>query len=159
EGKRGALSSESALRFSTVGSYLDFSLLAADIRMGMGKDERREIARRWQEAGVVLEDPDSLYAEPGITIGAGTVIGPNVQLRGKTRIGKDCRIDGSAYLSDAELGDRVHLRFSVVVSDAKIGDEAIIGPFAHLRPGTELGERVHIGNFVETKKAVVGEGT
>jgi bifunctional UDP-N-acetylglucosamine pyrophosphorylase / glucosamine-1-phosphate N-acetyltransferase len=128
--------------------------------MGMGKDDdRREIARRWQRAGVIVEDPDSLYAESEVTVGAGTVIGPNVQLRGKTRIGKDCRIDGSAYLIDAELGDRVHLRFSVVVSESKIGNEAIIGPFAHLRPGTELGERVHIGNFVETKKAVVGEGT
>jgi bifunctional UDP-N-acetylglucosamine pyrophosphorylase/glucosamine-1-phosphate N-acetyltransferase len=127
--------------------------------MSMTKDDRRELARRWQEAGVVLQDPDSLYAEEGVTIGAGTVIGPNVQLRGKTTIGKDCRIDGSAFLTDAELGDRVHLRFSVVVSEAKIGSEAVIGPFAHLRPGTSLGERVHIGNFVETKKAVVGEGT
>jgi len=125
----------------------------------MNKDERRELARRWQQAGVVLEDPDSLYAEEGVTVGAGTVIGPNVQLRGETRIGKDCRIDGSAFLVDAELGDRVHLRFSVVINEAKIGNEAIIGPFAHLRPGTELSERVHIGNFVETKKAVVGEGT
>ena len=125
----------------------------------MSKDERRELARRWQQAGVVLEDPDSLYAEEGVTVGAGTVIGPNVQLRGKTCIGKDCRIDGSAFLSDAELGDRVHLRFSVVINEAKVGDEAVIGPFAHLRPGTQLSARVHIGNFVETKKAVVGEGT
>ena len=123
----------------------------------MAKD--REIARRWQEAGVILEDPDSLYAEATVTVGAGTVIGPNVQLRGHTRIGKECRIDGSAFLADAELGDRVHLRFSVVLNEAKVGNEAVIGPFAHLRPGTELGARVHIGNFVETKKAVVGEGT
>ena len=125
----------------------------------MNRVERRELARRWQQAGVVLEDPESLYAEAEVTVGAGTVIGPNVQLRGRTRIGKDCRIDGSAYLVDAELGDRVHLRFSVVISEAKVGDEAVIGPFAHLRPGTSLAERVHIGNFVETKKAVVGEGT
>jgi len=125
----------------------------------MNKDERRELARRWQQAGVILEDPDSLYAEEGVTVGAGTVIGPNVQLRGRTTIGKDCRIEGSAFLSDAELGDRVHLRFSVVISEAKVGDEAVIGAFDHLRPGTQLSERVHIGNFVETKKAVVGEGT
>ncbi len=107
----------------------------------------------------MFEDPDTTYLEPAVEIGRGTVIGPNTQLRGNTRIGTDCRIDGSAFVSDTEIGNRVHLRFSVVINEAKIADEVIIGPFAHLRPGTDLRERVHIGNFVETKKAVVGEGT
>ena len=118
-----------------------------------------EAARRWQDSRVTLEDPDSTYIDPGVAIGPGTVIGPNTHLKGRTRIGSDCRIDGSAYLTDAEIGNRVHLKFSVVISESKVGDEAVIGPFAHLRPGTELAERVHIGNFVETKKAVLGEGT
>jgi bifunctional UDP-N-acetylglucosamine pyrophosphorylase/glucosamine-1-phosphate N-acetyltransferase len=108
---------------------------------------------------VILEDPGSTYIDEGVAIGPGTVIGPNTHLKGRTRIGSDCRIDGSAYLTDAEVGDRVHLKFSVVISESKVGDEAVIGPFAHLRPGTELAARVHIGNFVETKKAVLGEGT
>ncbi len=125
----------------------------------MSREQRIETARRLQAAGVVLEDPESTYVDGEVTVGAGTVIGPNTHLRGRTRIGRDCRIDGSAYLTDAELGDRVHLRFSVVISESKIGDDAVIGPFAHLRPGTSLAARVHIGNFVETKKAVVGEGT
>ena len=119
----------------------------------------RETGARWQDSRVILEDPDSTYIDEGVAIGPGTVIGPNTHLKGRTRIGSDCRIDGSAYLTDAEIGDRVHLKFSVVISESKVGDDAVIGPFAHLRPGTDLATGVHIGNFVETKKAVIGEGT
>src|SRR5438094_6610195 len=104
----------------------------------MGREKRVEAARRWQNSQVVLEDPASIYIDEGVEIGAGTAIGPNTQLRGRTRIGKDCRIDGSAYLTDAELGDRVHVKFSVVISESKVGNDAVIGPFANLRPGTSL---------------------
>jgi bifunctional UDP-N-acetylglucosamine pyrophosphorylase/glucosamine-1-phosphate N-acetyltransferase len=125
----------------------------------MARETRVEAARRWQDSRVILEDPDSTYIDEGVAIGPRTVIGPNTHLKGRTRIGSDCRIDGSAYLTDAEIGDRVHLKFSVVISESKVGDDAVIGPFAHLRPGTDLATGVHIGNFVETKKAVIGEGT
>src|SRR6185369_17043410 len=94
-----------------------------------------------------------------VTIGRDTVIGPNVVLRGTTRIGEGCRLDGTAFLVDTTLGDRVHLLFACSSVGAAIGDDAVVGPFARLRPGTELGPRVHIGNFVETKKAVIGAGT
>ena len=129
--------------------------------MGDGGDKEESVAAvaRFQKAGVTIEDPPSTYIDDGVTIGEGTVVGPNTQLRGRTRIGRDCRIDGSAYLVDAEIGDRVHLKFSVVIAESRVGNEVMIGPFAHVRPGTELGDRVHIGNFVETKKAVLGEGT
>src|ERR1051326_1681405 len=125
----------------------------------MATDVRAEAARRWRDSRGVIEDPASPYIDDGVGIGAGTVIGANTHLKGRTRIGRECRIDGSAFLTDAALGDRVHLKFSVVISESKVGNDAVIGPFAHLRPGTELGDRVHIGNFVETKKAVIGEGT
>jgi bifunctional UDP-N-acetylglucosamine pyrophosphorylase / glucosamine-1-phosphate N-acetyltransferase len=124
----------------------------------MEKAERLAIVRRWQQAGVEFEDPESAYLDAEASIGAGSRIGPNVHLRGRTRIGRDCRIDGSAYLTNAEIGDRVHVRFSVVVADSTIGDEAVIGPFAHIRPESRLGARVHVGNFVETKKATLGDG-
>jgi len=120
---------------------------------------RDETTRRWMDAGVTFEDPATAYVGPDVTIGRDTVIGPNVVLRGATRIGEGCRLDGTAFLVDTTLGDRVHLRFACSSEGAVVGDDAIIGPFARLRPGTELGPRVHIGNFVETKKAVVGAGT
>jgi bifunctional UDP-N-acetylglucosamine pyrophosphorylase/glucosamine-1-phosphate N-acetyltransferase len=125
----------------------------------MERTLRSEINQRWMAEGVTLEDPDTAYIGPDVSIGSDTVIGPNVHLRGATSIGSGCRIDGSGYLTDAKIGDGVHLRFGVVMTEAEVGRECVIGPFAHLRPGTKLGTAVHIGDFVETKNAVLGNGT
>jgi len=125
----------------------------------MEKSLRQSINQKWMLAGVTLKDPDTTYIEDGVTIGKDTVIGPNTQLCGKTAVGAGCRIDGSAFITDAAIGDDVHLRFSVVLTDCRVERGAIIGPFAHLRPGTHLGANVHIGNFVEAKEARLGDGT
>jgi bifunctional UDP-N-acetylglucosamine pyrophosphorylase / glucosamine-1-phosphate N-acetyltransferase len=120
---------------------------------------RRALVGACMEAGVTFRDPASAYLEEGVTIGADSEVGPDVQLLGRTRIGRRCRIDGMALLRDVEVGDDVHLRLGTVATECRIGDGSVIGPFAHLRPGTELGPEVHIGNFVETKKARIGAGT
>ena len=125
----------------------------------MEKTLRESINKKWLLAGVTLKDPDTTYIDESVTIGKDTVIGPNTQLCGKTVIGARCRIDGSAYLTDAEIADDVHIRFSVVMASCRVEQGAIIGPFAHLRPGTVLGPNVHIGNFVEAKEAKLGAGT
>jgi len=125
----------------------------------MEKTLRESINKKWMLAGVTLKDPETTYIDEAVSIGRDTVIGPNTQLMGKTVIGERCRIDGSAFLTDAVVGEEVHLRFSVVMSDCRVARGAIIGPFAHLRPGTDLSADVHIGNFVETKEAKLGEGT
>jgi len=125
----------------------------------MEKNLREKINKKWMAAGVTLTDPDTTYIEEGVTIGRDTVIGPNTHLKGKTTVGERCQIDGSAFLTDMEIGDEVLLRFSVVLTGSRIDRGAIIGPFAHLRPGTHLGCHVHIGNFVEAKAAHVGDGT
>ncbi len=122
----------------------------------MEKQIRDEINAGWMDAGVTLLDPNTAYIEPEVRIGADTVIGPNVQLRGRTALGARCRVDGSALITDSLIGDNVHLKFGVVITEAEIGARAEIGPFAHLRPRTRLGEAVHIGNFVETKNARLG---
>jgi bifunctional UDP-N-acetylglucosamine pyrophosphorylase/glucosamine-1-phosphate N-acetyltransferase len=120
---------------------------------------RRILVGAWMQAGVTFRDPASAYIEEGVAIGADTEVGPNVQLLGRTHIGRGCRIDGMALLRDVEIGNDVHLRFGTVATECRIGDGAVIGPFAHLRPGSELGAAVHIGNFVETKKARIGART
>ncbi len=125
----------------------------------MEKSLREAINRKWMLAGVTLKDPDTTYIDENVTIGKDTVIGPNTQLRGKTIIGERCQIDGSAFLTDMEIGDEVQLKFSVVLTASRIDNGAIVGPFAQLRPGTHLGRNVHIGNFVEAKAAHLGEGT
>jgi bifunctional UDP-N-acetylglucosamine pyrophosphorylase/glucosamine-1-phosphate N-acetyltransferase len=141
-----------------------------DAREIMGVNTREELSvmenilqerinRKWMEAGVTLKDPQTTYIEEAVKIGRDTIIGPNTHLLGNTVIGERCRIDGSAYLTDARLGNDIHIRFSVVMTDCQIDEGAIVGPFAHLRPGTRLGRRVHIGNFVEAKEATIGEGS
>jgi bifunctional UDP-N-acetylglucosamine pyrophosphorylase/glucosamine-1-phosphate N-acetyltransferase len=121
----------------------------------MERTLRMRINAMWMEAGVTIEDPETTYIEPGVVLGRDTVIGPNVQLKGRTAIGTNCRLDGTALLNDARLGDEVHVKFSVVIDDAEVGNRCQIGPFAQLRPGTRLAEEVHIGNFVETKKTTL----
>ena len=125
----------------------------------MEKNLRETINRKWMLAGVTLKDPDTTYIDESVIIGKDTVIGPNTQLRGKTIIGERCRIDGTAFITDVEVGDDVELKFSVMLTGSRIGAGSIIGPFAQLRPGTELGRNVHIGNFVEAKAAHIGDGT
>src|SRR5262249_19096754 len=86
-------------------------------------------------------------------------IGPNVTLRGRTRIGSGCRLDGTSWLVDATLADRVHPLFGCWGERAEIGSHALVGPLGALRDGTRLAWRLRIGNFVETKKAAIGAGT
>jgi len=134
-----------------INSRADLAALEASLR--------DRVVARHMAGGVTFLDPRTAWIEDGVEIGPDTVIGPEVQIRGKSRIGRDCRIDGSAFLTDAELADRVHLRPLVVITESRIDSGAVIGPFAHLRPGTRLARDVHIGNFVEVKKSVVGAGT
>ena len=119
----------------------------------------RALIEKWMRAGVTFRDPATAYIEEDVTIGCDTEVGPNVQLLGQTTIGRRCQLDGTALLRDATVGDDVHLRLGVVLTECQIGDDAVIGPFAHVRPGSVLGPAVHIGNFVETKKATLGRGT
>lgn len=117
------------------------------------------INRRWMLAGVTLEDPASTFIGPDVEIGADTIIGPGTVIRGRTTIGANCRLDGQAFIVDSNIGAATHVRFGVVMNDARVGRDVVIGPFAQLRPATQLGDRVHIGNFVETKNARLGAGT
>ncbi len=123
------------------------------------KTLRDELNNKWMAAGVTLEDPATTYIGPDVVIGRDTIIGPNVILRGATRIGEGCRLDGTALITATTIGNGVHIKFGVVITEATIGDDVQVGPFAQLRPGTRLAARVHIGDFVETKNAVVGAGT
>ncbi len=125
----------------------------------MEAEIRREINRRLMAAGVTLIDPATAYIGETVEIGADTVIGPNVQILGRSRIGSGVRIDGTAWLSDVTIGDRCHLKLGVRAEDCRIGAEFEIGPFANLRAGTDLEGHNRIGNFVETKKARIGNGS
>lgn len=120
---------------------------------------RENVNRTLMESGVTLVDPATAYISEQAEIGRDTVIGPNVQILGKCKIGRAVRIEGTAWLSNVTIGDRCHLKICVRAEDCAIGEASEIGPFANLRPGTELEGHNRIGNFVETKKAKLGRGS
>ena len=106
-----------------------------------------------------FRDPESTVVEPDVEIGVDVELGRNVSLRGRTKIGHGARIDDGCILIDTEVGAGAQLKPYTIATDSVIGPGAIIGPFAHMRPGSQLGPDVHLGNFVETKKTVIGRGS
>jgi bifunctional UDP-N-acetylglucosamine pyrophosphorylase / glucosamine-1-phosphate N-acetyltransferase len=110
-------------------------------------------------SGVTLEDPATTYVDAEVVVGADTVIHPNVYLEGKTKIGTACEIHSGTRIIGSTLGDGVIVRNYCVITDSRLASRVEIGPFAHLRPGSDLGESVHIGNFVELKKVAMGAGS
>jgi len=119
---------------------------------------RSEAAARLIAAGVVVLRPETSMIDPGVEVAAGVVLEPFVQLLGQTRIGAGSRIRSYSVIEDCVLGENVLIRQSCVLEESSVANGANIGPFAHLRPGSEIGEQVHIGNFVETKKAKLHKG-
>ena len=109
-------------------------------------------------AGVTIFRPDTCVIDAGVEVAPDTVIEPFVQLLGRTRVGADCLIRSYSVIENCTLGDKVLVRQSCVLAESTVADGAKIGPFAHLRPGSEIGEDAHVGNFVETKKAKLGKG-
>jgi len=120
---------------------------------------RRRINRDHMLNGVTLIDPDTTYIDEGVTIGADTTIHPGCRIGGGTVIGAGCEIDQGVSISGCRIGADCHIKAASVLEDSELGDDVAVGPMAHLRPGTTLGNKVKIGNFVETKKIVMGAGS
>ena len=129
----------------------------ADLAQVENEIQRRVVTKLMSE-GVTFRNPSTVVIDSTVTIGPDTVVYPFVTLEGTTRIGRDCVIEPGVHLINVTAGNDVHLKTGTVAEDAVIEDQAAVGPYAHLRPGTQLGRRVKVGNFVETKKAVFGEG-
>jgi bifunctional UDP-N-acetylglucosamine pyrophosphorylase/glucosamine-1-phosphate N-acetyltransferase len=119
---------------------------------------RAATANRLMAAGVTIYRPETCVIDAEAEVAPDTVIEPFVQLLGSTRIGAECLIRSYTVVENCTLGNRVLLRQGCVLAESTIGDGAKIGPFAHLRPGSQIGEDAHVGNFVETKKARLGKG-
>jgi bifunctional UDP-N-acetylglucosamine pyrophosphorylase/glucosamine-1-phosphate N-acetyltransferase len=110
-------------------------------------------------SGVTVFDPKTTYVERMVEVGRDTTISPNCYLHGMTRIGERCIIESNSKITDSLIGNEVTIRSNSVITGSKIEEGAIIGPFAHLRPLTEVKARAKIGNFVEVKKSVIGKGS
>ncbi len=110
-------------------------------------------------AGVSIYRPETCVIDPEVEIGADTIVEPFVQILGKTRIGSDCRIRSFSVISDSQIADNVLVRPGCIIDQSQVASGALLGPYSHLRPASEIGEGAHVGNFVETKKTKLGKGS
>jgi len=110
-------------------------------------------------SGVTIEDPATAYVDEEVTIGPDTIVHPGVSIEGRSSIGAGCEIHTGARIIDSQIGDRVTILNHSVITGSTIADEASVGPFAHLRPETQLQAKTKVGNFVELKKTVLGAGS
>jgi bifunctional UDP-N-acetylglucosamine pyrophosphorylase / glucosamine-1-phosphate N-acetyltransferase len=119
---------------------------------------RARINERHMRNGVTIINPATTHISADAIIGSDTIILPGVMIEGKTVIGEDCKIGPNSHIVESQIGDNTSIHSSVVLN-SQVGNETAVGPFAHLRPDSSLGDHVKIGNFVEVKKSTLGEGT
>jgi bifunctional UDP-N-acetylglucosamine pyrophosphorylase/glucosamine-1-phosphate N-acetyltransferase len=109
--------------------------------------------------GATIFYPQTCVIDADVEIGADSVIEPFVQILGNSRIGSDCRIRSYSVIRNTTIDDDVVILPGCVIHDSQVKKGAVIGPYSHLRPGSEIGEGAHVGNFVETKKTRLGKGS
>ena len=136
-----------------LGSNTRAEMMMLDARLRLAK------CRALLDEGVTVFYPHTCVIDSDVEVGADTVIEPFVQLLGSTKIGADCRIRSYSVIGNSIIGDRVTVRPGTIMEESRVGAGAVIGPYSHLRPGSDVGEGAHVGNFVETKKMKLGKGS
>ncbi|MEY2411866.1 MAG: bifunctional UDP-N-acetylglucosamine pyrophosphorylase / glucosamine-phosphate N-acetyltransferase [Acidobacteriaceae bacterium] len=139
--------------YEILGSNTRAELVEIDQRMRMAKCQKLMVD------GATIFYPETCVIDNDVVIGADTVIEPFVQLLGTTRIGTDCRIRSYSVIRNSEIADGVMVRPGCILDEAIVRSGAVLGPYSHLRPGSEIGEDAHVGNFVETKSMRLGKGS
>jgi bifunctional UDP-N-acetylglucosamine pyrophosphorylase / glucosamine-1-phosphate N-acetyltransferase len=142
--------------------------IKASSRIAHGVNTQSELARatkylfkkkaeKLMEEGVLILDADSVYIEETVQVGAGSVIYPNVFLRGRTEVGSFCVLEPQVFISDCLIGKSVQIKQGSYLEKSEVHNNCSVGPYARLRPETILKEEAHIGNFVELKKTIFGK--
>ena len=146
------------------------TIAVEDAREILGVNSRKELAdvtgilrntrnEELMAAGVTLVDPASAWIGPDVQVGPDTIIHPNVYLEGKTRIGSNCEIHAGVRIIDTAVDDGATIKNFCVIVASHVASGAEIGPFAHLRPESDVGEGARVGNFTELKKTTMGKGS
>lgn len=152
---------------ASAGGVVDIPWDMADLRgvndryeLAVCAEERRQrIAAQLARSGVAVRDLRTLYVDADCEVAPGAVIEPQVHLRGRCVVEAGARIDVGAVLTDVTVRAGAEVLPYTVATESVIGEEATVGPFTHLRPQTDLGRKAKVGNFSETKKTIVGEGS
>ena len=149
-------------RVTAVATEKPWEILGSNTRaelVELDRQLRREKCEKLMAEGVTIFYPETCVIDSEVEVGADTTIEPFVQLLGKTRIGSDCRIRSYSVIQNSRVGDRVLVRPGCVLDEAVVEEGAMLGPYSHLRPGSEIGAGAHVGNFVETKKIRLGKNS
>jgi bifunctional UDP-N-acetylglucosamine pyrophosphorylase/glucosamine-1-phosphate N-acetyltransferase len=144
------------------------TVLLDDPREITGVNSRKELAdvtailnanrnEALMAAGVTIIDPASTWIGPDVTVGADTILHPNVHLEGRTQVGSGCVIHASVRIIDSRVDDGAVINNFCVITESQVAAGALVGPFAHVRPQSEIGEGAHVGNFTELKKTRIGK--
>jgi bifunctional UDP-N-acetylglucosamine pyrophosphorylase / glucosamine-1-phosphate N-acetyltransferase len=153
------IASRSGLKVNGFNFNVEEEIIGINNRIELSHAEelmRRRINEKLMLSGVTILDPAQTYISPQVSIGIDTVVYPQSFIYGKTKIGKRCKIGPSVWIEDTEINNDSSIKFSSYMEKVFIGANVVIGPFAHLRPGSELMDRAKIGNFVEVKKSKIG---
>ncbi len=146
---------------------LKVSSVEVDIHVACGVNTQEDLSlanaflfdRKNQELmnqGVIFPNPQQVHVEEDVRVGQGSILYPGVYLKGTTSIGTFCAIEQNCFIFDSEIADSVHIKSSCYLEEAQVHSKSVVGPFAHLRPGSVIGEECKVGNFVEIKNTNFG---
>jgi len=152
-GKQKVAGLQAAQPHEVLGCNSRWELAEVDAELRLAK------CRALTEQGVSIFMPQTCVIDSEVQVGPETVIEPFVQILGRTRIGSECRIRSYSVIGDSEIGNNVTLRPGCILDQTRVESGAVLGPYCNLRPGSEIGEGAHVGNFVETKKIKLGKSS
>jgi bifunctional UDP-N-acetylglucosamine pyrophosphorylase/glucosamine-1-phosphate N-acetyltransferase len=154
------LATEAGAKIASVQADEEEEIIGINNRVHLAEAElvlKRRINRAWMLSGVTIQDPETTYIGPGVTIGMDTKIQPNTTLEGETTVGEDCVLGPNSFIHNSRIGDGSKV-FMSIMEGATLEEEVDIGPFAHLRKGAYLCRGVHMGNFGEVKNSTLRPG-
>ncbi len=157
-----AILSKSKSKVVATAAADDMEVLGINTRVELARLDAMLRDRKCMElmlSGVTIFRPETCVIDADVEVAADTVIEPSVQLLGSTKIGANCRIRSFSVIQNSTLGDSVLVRPGCILDESQVADGALLGPYSHLRLGSEIGEGAHVGNFVETKKIKLGKGS
>jgi bifunctional UDP-N-acetylglucosamine pyrophosphorylase/glucosamine-1-phosphate N-acetyltransferase len=157
-----AMAASQDIRIETVQPEYAWEVDGINDKLQLARLERiyqQNQAEALMRAGVTLIDPARFDLRGTLAHGMDVHIEPNVIIEGNVTLGSNVRIGANCQLRNCHIGDNVTIKPNSLIEESRVGNGVEIGPFARLRPGTELGDNVHVGNFVETKKAILGAGS